>query len=801
MSTDPATPPFAVLLKERRLRAGLTQEALAERAGLSARNIQNLERGENRPLADTIARLAAALDLSLDDRARFAAAGTPPPRHRQTSAAASHAPAALAPSPHERAANLPQPLTSFVGHEREIALILGLVDDGARLITLTGVGGTGKTRLAVQVARTIEARFADGVAFVDLTATRDAALAPAVLAQALGLQEAAGRPLADHLADVLCARRLLLVLDNCEHVLGVAPLIADLLAAAPRLTVLSTSRVSLRLYGEHEVRVPPLAAPDPASAIRDEGRDDPHDYPAVQLFLQRARLVRPDLAVTPETLAAIGQICGRLDGLPLAIELAAARVKLYSPQQVLERLGERLTLLVGGARNLPERQQTLRATLDWSHALLTSAEQRLFARLAVFRGSWDLASAVAVCAPGLPGDTLTGLESLVDQNLVESDGDGADEPRFRLLETVHEYARARLAEGGEAAEMRRRHAHHYLALAEEAEGRLIGPDQVAWLRRLDRELPNLRAALRTLLDEGETAAALQLAAALERFWARRGYPSEGRAWLDEALALDAGAGAERAKALAVSGSLAVAAGDFARAEGLLDEALALYRALEDERGVARALFGQGELAFVAGDPAHAVACREEALALSRRVGDRWGVAMALYNLGGTGAILQGNMAGAELLLRESKELFEAQGDRWGVAAALVQLAVVAALPLLVSGAAGDDAAVEAVRRAREALPLCAEVDLTLTVLSLGASMVIWSAAGQPRRAVRLKGAFEAVCERSGLAMPAPPSQRPMIESFFARLRAQLGETAFAAALAEGGALSFDEAIQEALARN
>ncbi len=547
--------------------------------------------------------------------------------------------------------------------------------------------------------------------------------------------------------------------------------------------------------------MPPLATPDPASATRGEERDDPHDYPAVQLFLQRAHLVRPDLAATPETLAAIGQICARLDGLPLAIELAAARVKLYSPQQVLVRLGERLTLLVGGARNLPERQQTLRATLDWSHALLTPAERTLFGRLAVFRGSWDLAAAVAVCAPDLPGDAFAGIKSLVDQNLVESDGDGVDEPRFRLLETVHEYAGARLAEGGEATEMRRRHAHHYLALAEEAEGRLIGPDQVAWLRRLDRELPNLRAALRVLLDGGETAAALRLAAALERFWARRGYPSEGRAWLDEALALDAGAGAERAKALVVSGSLAVAGGDFAHAEGLLDEALALYRALGDERGVARALFGQGELAFVAGDPAHAVACREEALALSRRTGDRWGVAMALYNLGGTGAILQGDMVRAEALLRESKELFDAQGDRWGVAATLVQLAVVAALPLLVSETAGDGAAAEAVRRVREALPLCAEVDLLLTMLGLGASMFIWSAAGQPQRAVRLSGAIETVRERSGLAVTAPPSHRPMLDSLFARLRAQLGETAFAAALAEGGALSLDGAIQEALAQD
>jgi len=278
---------------------------------------------------------------------------------------------------------------------------------------------------------------------------------------------------------------------------------------------------------------------------------------------------------------------------------------------------------------------------------------------------------------------------------------------------------------------------------------------------------------------------------LERFWARRGYPSEGRAWLDAALALDAAEGAERAKALAVSGSLAVAAGDFARAEGLLDEALALYRALGDERGVARALFGQGELAFVAGDPAHAVACREEALALSRRTGDRWGVAMALYNLGGTGAILQGDTVRAEALLRESKELFDTQGDRWGVAA----------LPLLVSETNGNGAAAEAVRRVREALPLCAEVDLLLTVLGLGASMFIWAAIDQPRRAVRLKSAIEVVRERSGLAVAASPSHRPMLKRLFARLRDQLGDTAFAAALAEGGALSFDEAIQEALAQN
>jgi len=596
-----------------------------------------------------------------------------------------------------------------------------------------------------------------------------------------------------------CARRLLLLLDNCEHVLGAAPLIADLLAAAPHLTVLATSRVSLRLYGEHEVRVPPLSVPDPASATRDVERDDPLAYPAVQLFLQRARLVRPDLASTPETLAVIGQICARLDGLPLVIELAAARVKLFSPRQVLERLDERLTLLVGGARNHPERQQTLRATLDWSHALLTPREQRLLARLAVFSRGWELEAMAEVCAPGLPGDALAGLESLVDQSLVEGDGDGADEPRFRLLETVHEYARARLAESGEAAEMRRRHAHHYLALAEEAEQQLIGPEQVAWLRRLDRELPNLRAALRVLLDGGEASAASRLAAALERFWARRGYPSEGRAWLDAALALDAGASAERAraKALVVSGSLAVAGGDFTRAEGLLDEALALYRALEDERGIARALFGQGELAFITGDLARALACREEALALSRRTDDRWGVAMALYNLGGT-ALVQGDIARAESLLRESKELFDARGDPWGVAAALLQLVGVAAMPMLISGTDDDEAAAEAVRRAKKALPLCVEVDLTLTALGLSAFALIYAVAGQPWRAARLYAAFESLRGRSGLAMPVTPGERPMVKRILARLRDHLGEKGFAAAMAEGSLLSLDEAIQGAL---
>jgi len=361
---------FGEVLKEYRRRAGLTQEALAERAGVSVRGIQELERGASKPLRDTAQRLGRALDLTGDDRAGFVAAATPAPRRRGPADPLVERTRPSADSP----TGLPRPLTPFVGREHEIALVREVPRDGARLVTLTGVGGAGKTRLALRVADEIGVDFADGILFVDLTATRDPDLAPALIARGYGLLEAAGRTPQDVLIATLRERRLLLVLDNCEHVLTAMGVVGALLAVAPGVTVLATSRVALHLYGEHEVRVPPLDAPD-SSMVQAAHPDALRGYAAVQLFPQRARAARADLAPTPEVVRAVAELCTRLDGLPLAIELAAVRRKLYAPATLLARLGDRLALLTAGPHNLPERQQTLRNTLDWSCALLRTEEQ------------------------------------------------------------------------------------------------------------------------------------------------------------------------------------------------------------------------------------------------------------------------------------------------------------------------------------------------------------------------------------------------------------------------------------------
>ncbi len=381
------TPAFADYLRACRQRAGLTQDALAERAGVSTRNIQNLERARNRPLADTTTRLIAALGLDAAEGASFRALATAAPRRHTPSDTpiTVSAPALLT-------SRLPLPPTSFLGREREMALVRDLLAGGARLVSLTGVGGTGKMRLALEVAREVGERGTDAVVFVDLTATGDAALVPLLIAQALDVREVSGRPVAAALVAALRERKTLLVLDNYEHVLAAAPLVGTLLAAAPHLTVLATSRSALRLSGEHEVRVVPLDTPERREWTLDELRG----YAVAQLFLQRVRAARPSLALTDDDAADVAEICRRLDGLPLAIELAAARVKMFSPQHLRERLDGCLALLVGGPRDLPVRQQTLRSLLDWSYTLLTPRERRLFTRLGVFAGSWDLDGAAAV---------------------------------------------------------------------------------------------------------------------------------------------------------------------------------------------------------------------------------------------------------------------------------------------------------------------------------------------------------------------------------------------------------------------
>ena len=438
----------------------------------------------------------------------------------------------------------------------------------------------------------------------------------------LEVGETAGKPLVESLAGHLRGRSLLLVLDNFEQVLAAAPLLAELLTACPGLKVLVTSRAALHLSGEHEFPVPPLELPDPKHLPDLETLSQ---YEAVTLFIQRARAARPDFQVTNASAPAVAELCARLDGLPLAIELAAARVKLLSPQALLARLGRRLNLLTGGARDLPARQQTLRSAIDWSYELLEPDEQAMFARLAVFVGGCTLEAVEAVCHPGVdrPLEVLDGLALLVDRSLLRQVEGTEGEPRFGMLETIREYAAERFEESGDAETWRQRHAGYYLALAEQAAPELLGPQQGTWLERLEREHDNLRAALGWALEHGGATLGLRLAVALGHFWAVRGHLSEGQAWLERALSRWSEAPAPaRAGALSAAGHLAYIKGEYERAATLHEESLSVQRALGDQRGVALSLHNLGRVAHYSGDFERAAALYDESLAIRASIGGR-----------------------------------------------------------------------------------------------------------------------------------------------------------------------------------
>ena len=619
--------------------------------------------------------------------------------------------------------NLPLQLTPFIGRERELdAVRERLLEAGTRLLTLTGPGGTGKTRLALQVAAACD-DFPDGVWFVDLTPLSDPGLVIPAIARTLGVPEQAGTPLLVTLSAFLREKHLLLLLDNFEHLLGAALVVADLLRAAPRLTCLVTSRAPLHLRGEHEYLVPPMEVPAAGESVSIERLAH---YEALQLFIERAQGVKADFMVTWVDAPAVAKICARLDGLPLAIELAAARVKLLPLEALLQRLGNRLAVLTGGARDLPARQQTLRGTIDWSYRLLAPAEQALFVRLATFVGSWAIDAVAPVCTVDgdLPFDVLDGLQSLVDNNLVRQAQDRDAEGRFFMLETIREFALERLVEAGEEELIRRQQAHFYVALVEGLEPHLEGgPQQGASFQRLAAELDNLRAAFQWSLERGAVDLGLRLAAATRRHWVIRGPLSEGRQWLDAALRQsDPAMTVEtrvlvtpvvRAKALEAAGNLAVNQGDPGAAAAFFEAALEVYTEQGDKRRIAALLVELGclpgnagtlarrqelveqglllfhelgdagnvvwargvlsDLAWDQGDRERARALRTENLVSARHLGDKWAIAQALYILAGV-APDQDDLAQATACLEESIALYREVGEQEDQAWALCELA-------------------------------------------------------------------------------------------------------------------------------
>ncbi|MFL5762239.1 MAG: ATP-binding protein [Thermomicrobiales bacterium] len=571
--------------------------------------------------------------------------------------------------------NLPLQPSQLLGREAELAEAKAhLRAPATRLLTLTGAGGSGKTRLALQTAADLIDDFPHGVWFVDLSATTDPALVLAEAARAIGLREEGGETIEEQLRDHLREKEILLLLDNFEQLLPAAKTLAPLLGTCPKLKLLVTSRAPLRIAGEQEFPIPPLPVPDPRR-LPDLAHLEA--FPSVELFVARAAAVKPGFALNEDNARPVAQICTDLDGLPLAIELAAARVRMLSPQAMLPRLADRLKLLTGGQRDRPERQQTLRAAIAWSHDLLQPEERTLFARLAVFAGGCTLEAAEAVATAAGDLDVFEAVGRLVEHSLARQEEDGDGEPRFRMLATIREFAEERLVERGEAEAMRQTHAAHFLAFAEAAETQLAGPDQGKWLDRLEAEHDNFRATLAWSKSSGQPELGLRLAAALARFWGIRGHLSEGKGHLEQALAAATDASPVlRAEAMNAAGALTSARGEYEAAEQLHEEALALYRSVHDDGGIAHVLENLGFLAEMRGDFSRATSLYEEALVLNRTLGESGRLAESLYSLGAV-ALGQGVYGRAETLFEECLALCRTAGDERGVGIALNSLGAIA----------------------------------------------------------------------------------------------------------------------------
>ena len=688
-----------------------------------------------------------------------------------------------------RAGNLPLQLTSFVGRDREKAEVARLLG-GARLVTLTGAGGVGKTRLACQVGADLAGQFRDGVWLVELAPLSDAGLVPQAVAAALAVDEQPGRSILAVLGDYLRTRPLLLIFDNCEHVLTTCASLAEaLLRTCPDVRVLATSREALGIAGETIWRVPSLSLPeaaDTADPARLAG------YEAVRLFEERAAASQPGFRVTERNAAAVAHICRRLDGLPLALELAAARVKGVAVDQIAARLDQGFRLLTGGRRTALPRHQTLRATMDWSYGLLADPARIVLRRLSVFAGGFTLETAEAVCADEAveARDVLDLLLELVDKSLVVPEaGDG--DARYRLLETVRQYAHERLVESGEADRAHRRHAEWYLALAERAEADVEGPEQPAWLARLEGEHENLRAALdwsTAAADGAETA--LRLAGALWPFWHMRGHFAEGRRWAERALARsDLAPRPVVPKVLWCAAHLSWRQGRYDAAVEFNERNAALSRDLGDDRGMAWARLGTGLVALHHDDYEEAGARFEEALAMFRKVGDRYWTAMVLIQLG-FATWHQGDRERTAALIAESLPILKQLGGQWAIA-------YTARFTAHLAVAQGDYA--RAASLYRESLVLCREVgDRWVVTECLTGLAAVASAQGHHEPAARLLGASDMLEETLGIRVPRSTIDMVQRDRRADSSRANLGDAAFASARADGRAMGLEQALEYAL---
>ena len=783
---------FGELLRRYRAMAGLSQEALAERSGLSRRGIADLERGARRfPYRDTAQRLATALGLDSSERANLLASGHRPQQPASVNRYA-----------------LPIEPAALVGRERELTELRELLAN-TRLLTLTGSGGIGKTRLAQALGLRIEAEYADGGVFVDLAPVSDQARVTHAMAQALGVRETRDRPLLETVHAHVGSRQLLVVLDNCEHVLPGAARLADILIRnCPRLRILATSREALRIHGETAWPVPPL--------VQDEAR---------ALFIERARGAQATLHFTPQDTAVIGDICRRLDGIPLAIELAAVRVAALGVTQTADRLADRLHLLSGGSQFDTPRHQTLRAAIGWSFALLSDQERRLFERLAVFIGGWNLTTAEAVCAWGIleSRDVLTILANLVDKSLVVAE-DRAGNMRYRLLETIRDYASEQLEASGQTAEARRRHATYFRSLAEAGAVTRLGIRYPSEMGLVGRDHDNMRAALSHTLAAGDFESGLGLCQALGGFWVSQGYVSEGEEWVGRFLehAQDV-EWQTLARSLHVGGRLAEYRGAFDRARSMYERSLSICSAHDDAIDAARALCGLGDVELHQGrydqarewfqqalargrsarslpemaqallslarvaemsvNVADSKRYLEESLQIHRQLEDRWGVAYVLNELG-QHARRDGLLEQAQSLHEESHVLWRQSGSRMGERAAVMNLTRI----LLERGSL-----IRAVTLAQDGLEMCRDMadGSATTARCVEIAAQVLRACGSAQTAVSLLAA--ATTRREVLGAPVPPQEQHERDQALSAARATLGETEFRHAWEDGKLLPIDEA--------
>jgi predicted ATPase/DNA-binding SARP family transcriptional activator len=688
-------------------------------------------------------------------------------------------PALAPPQAAARRVDVPAPAVPLVGRKSELAEIRrNIRTEDVRLLTLTGPGGVGKTRLAIDVARTVADDFDDGAVFVALDSLRDAALVVPTIGRALGLARPGDAEVEDYLRD----RSLLLALDNLEHLLGAAPALGRLLAVSPWLKLLVTSRAPLRLAGEHEFRLAPLPVPteslprSPATLLR---------IPSVALFVQRAQAAKREFSLTDANADAVAEICARLEGLPLALELAAARVKLLAPEALLERLSDRLAVLTAGPRDAPARQGALSATIEWSYDLLDPERQALFARLAVFAGGFTIEAADAVCAER--SEVLDGLGTLLDDSLLLHEENG--EPRFRMLDTIREYALDRLEESDGADDARRAHLAYFLDLAETADGELAGPDQRTWLHRLEAEHDNLRAAFAYASTLPDGSAAMRLAGALRRFWRLHGHLADGRRMLEAALVRESSVSPElRAKVLNGLGTLAGEQGDFPAAKQALEESLAIARSLDAAHAIATALANLGNIDLFEGEYAAARAKLEETAHRWRELGELRLLAISLENLGCI-ALAEDRLDEAARLLAESETVARKAGSERTVAGTLAARA--RALVLL--GDLEDAAAL--LQESAEIGRALAEPHAIADALDGFAGLA--AVGGDAERSAVLSGAADAVWDSIGATRPL--DQSAWRERVLALARDRLDGGEFGKAYERGRKLAADDAVELALA--